>query len=152
MKVLTGQEFQVIAELRDRPRKFIGFTYDRATPKAVVRTGIEWKDRIGQMGAELIDSPDEGIRLFDPIEIPPAELKNLPVLTYAEAVDVIEHAFYSGGDLATMVQAYVQKGRAGMENYAEVQSMFAMPSSPYAHLIGTPEFDRFGAEDVRIGS
>lgn len=149
MKLANGQEFTIIAELRDRTRKYIGFTYQRKELKPLVNTG-RWTDELDNRMRDLIDSPEEGIRLFDAIEIPAAELANLPVLTYAKATELIEHAFYSGAKLEVLVQAYLQKGDAGMLNYAEAQSAFAMPSSPAAHLIGTPEFEMIGAEDVRM--
>ncbi|UBM12790.1 hypothetical protein [Cupriavidus metallidurans] len=137
MKLANGQEFIIIAELRDRPRKYIGFTYT-----------LPLTDPQQVSLSDLISEPEQGIRLFDAVEVPAAELANLPALTYAKAVNIIEHAYYSGGDLDVMVLAYLKKGESAMLNYAEVQGYMGMPGSPW-NKMSTEDMKWCGAENLK---
>ncbi|MDT4852265.1 hypothetical protein FQZ97_864890 [compost metagenome] len=53
------------------------------------------------------------------------------MLTFDQATEVWEHAFYSGGDVHVMARALAEKGKDAMLNYAECQGVIGMPGCPW---------------------
>ena len=111
---------------------FACFTYQRETPKPLANTGT-WRDEIDNAIRDLIDDPSDGLVRMEAL---PAgqSADELPLLSWVQARDVSEHAFYSGGDMKVMALALAKKGKAAMLNYAECQGAIGMPGCPWNQL------------------
>ncbi|ULX53806.1 hypothetical protein A9P79_17825 [Cupriavidus taiwanensis] len=126
---------------------FAAFTYQRETLKPLVDTGVKWRDDLDNAMRDMIDDPSDGLVRWEALP-EGMSADGLPELAWEDAVDVSEHAFYSGGDMQVMAIARA-KGKDAMLNYAEVQGCIGMQGCPWNEA--APDDQKWiGAENLRM--